>query len=906
MGYAAMPPKEALPRAREAAARAIELDPWSAEAHATHGFVRLICDWDAAGALAELRQAVELNPDRPEPHQWLAWCLVGHGEIAAGLESWQRALEADPLSAVVINENGWPYSYVRLDEQAVEWYRRAIEIDPALALAHYNAGWALHRLGRLDEAIPAYERGVELSGGAPFMRAFLATAFVDSGRTDDARRILDDLLARSAHAHGMGLSIGMAAEALGEQELALDWLDRAFEERDPFLFALGLDDAWMDFGSVRDHPRFIALLDRIGIGRSLPSDYIARERAKILARMKSTGESETPESVAPSGGAASNTSSDQPDVATHPRLPKAPKERNWVLKHLRRPAVLVAAVVAVAATVMFAVNRFSSEAGAGLHPDRVAVQVFRNATADPSFDELGAAAGHWITQGLQRAGVVQVVPWETSLQSWRFVEGEVGAGRLRDPLQAFAAETGVGTVVSGTYYLDGDSLQFQADVTEATRGTSRVALDPVRGSASEPMRVVEALRERVLGSLAVSFDERLVSFVSSGAPPPTLEASRAFQRGIELYLDYVWSDAVDQFLEAARLDTTFHTALVYAASSADIGGDNELADSLNAELHGRRAELSPVEAYVVDAAVAAASGDYAGRIRALERAVAIAPGSYWTYRYARELKQANRLSRAIEVLTTQLQPEKGAMRGWAAYWALLAGAYHQLGDHESELAVARRAREVYPDRLQLVSEQLYALGALGRIDEAMALWHQSANMDPDWGGSPGVVLVRTGRTFSAHGYPEAAQRAFETAVDWFASLRPEDLATGSTGRWYARALYEAGRLNEAHGHLERLEARSPGDPSNRRELGIIAAKRGDREEAMKISDWLAGLEDPGERTRSLWRGMIAAQLGDREEAVRLIRVFYDEAGYSTWTTHHSAFNLLRDYPPFQELMRPKE
>jgi tetratricopeptide (TPR) repeat protein len=213
---------------------------------------------------------------------------------------------------------------------------------------------------------------------------------------------------------------------------------------------------------------------------------------------------------------------------------------------------------------------------------------------------------------------------------------------------------------------------------------------------------------------------------------------------------------------------------------------------------------------------------------------------------------------------------------------------------------------VYPDRLQTVSEQLNALGALGRIDEAMALWHRSANMDPDWGGSPGVVLVRTGRTFSAHGYPEAAQRAFETAVDWFVNLPPEDLAVGSTGRWYARALYEAGRLDEAQGHLERMEARSPGDPANRRELGIIAAKRGDREEAMQVSDWLAGLDDLGMRSRSLWRGMIAAQLGDREEAVRLIRVYFDEAGYSYWTMHHSAFNSLRDYPPFQELMRPKE
>jgi tetratricopeptide (TPR) repeat protein len=570
-----------------------------------------------------------------------------------------------------------------------------------------------------------------------------------------------------------------------------------------------------------------------------------------------------------------------------------------------RPAALAAAIVALAATIIVVVSNLRSDAGAPLDPDRVAVQAFRNATGDPSFDELGAAAGHWITQGLQRTGVVQVVPWETSLQSWRFVEEEVNAERLRDPLQAFAAETGAGTVVSGTYYLDGDSLQFQADVTEAARGVSRVAVDPVRGAASEPMRVVEALRQRVLGSLAVSFDERLTPFVSSDAPPPTLEASRRFQRGIELYLDYEWLDAAEQFLEAARMDSTFRTALVYAASSAGTGGSGELSDSLYAELHQRRAELSPVEAYVVDAAVAGRSRDYVGRIQALERAVAIAPGSFWTYGYARELKQANRLSRAIEVLTTQ-EAEKGAMRGWAAYWAVLAEAYHQLGDHESELDIALQAREVYPDRLQIVAAHLNALGALGRIDEAMALWHESADMAPDWGGPPGVILVRTGNTFAAHGYPDAAQRAYDTAVDWFAGLSPEDLATDGIAVWFARALYEAGRLDDAQAHLERLEAQSPDAPNTRRWLAMVAAKRGNREVAMRVSDWLAGLTDLGARTRSLWRGMIAAQLGDRADAVRLLRTYYDEAGYSTWTIHYSAFNSLREYPPFQDLMRPKE
>jgi serine/threonine-protein kinase len=286
MGYAAMPPKDALPRAKAAAARAIELDPSSAEAHGTLGFATLMGDWDLDAGTADLQRAIELNPDRPEPHQWLGWCLSAHGQLAAAIESWERALELDPLSAVVITENGWPYSYAGLHEQALEWYRRAIEIDPAFALAHYNAGWALQRLGRFDEAIVAYERAVELSGSSPFMRAFLATAYAESGRTEEAQRILDDLLARSTHAYGMGLSIALAAESLGELDLALGWLDRAFEERDPFLVTLGLDDAWMVFASLRDHPRFRALVERIGVGVSLASYNRARARQRELILLR--------------------------------------------------------------------------------------------------------------------------------------------------------------------------------------------------------------------------------------------------------------------------------------------------------------------------------------------------------------------------------------------------------------------------------------------------------------------------------------------------------------------------------------------------------------------------------------------------------------------------------------------
>jgi tetratricopeptide (TPR) repeat protein len=270
------------------------------------------------------------------------------------------------------------------------------------------------------------------------------------------------------------------------------------------------------------------------------------------------------------------------------------------------------------------------------------------------------------------------------------------------------------------------------------------------------------------------------------------------------------------------------------------------------------------------------------------------------------LMSANRGRHAIEVLTTQLQPEKGAMRGWPAYWVVRADAHHLLGEHDRELDVARQAREVYPDRLQIVQAELLALSALGRTEEAMNLLDQSANMEPDWVGSPGAVMVRTGHAFSAHGYEAQAQRVFERAIEWSEDRSPEEASTQSVRSLLAYALYEAGRLDESRALYEELARDFAANPFYGACLGIVAAKRGDRAEAIRTSEWVAGLDSPRVRTRSFWRAIIAAHLGEREQAVQLLRVYFNEVGFDPIYLHTSAFASLRDYPPFEELMRPKD
>jgi len=200
--------------------------------------------------------------------------------------------------------------------------------------------------------------------------------------------------------------------------------------------------------------------------------------------------------------------------------------------------------------VVLVITLFPSSGGVALNPRHVVVGVFRNATGDPSLDQLGERAAHWITQVLQQAEVaVPTTPWDLALSSWRYVENEVEAGRVRDPVHELALETGAGIVISGAIYVDGDSLTIQTNVTDAVRGRPVGTPDAVGGSREGQSVLVERLGQTVMGFLALSFDERLGSAVSSGHPT-SLEAYQLFDEGLTLYMRSRYEDAIPPLLSA--------------------------------------------------------------------------------------------------------------------------------------------------------------------------------------------------------------------------------------------------------------------------------------------------------------------------------------------------------------------
>ena len=236
-------------------------------------------------------------------------------------------------------------------------------------------------------------------------------------------------------------------------------------------------------------------------------------------------------------------------------------------------------------------------------------------------------------------------------------------------------------------------------------------------------------------------------------------------------------------------------------------------------------------------------------------------------------------------------------------------ALHMVGDYPNELTEARRAREIYPDRLKMLDNELRALAALGRIDEVDHGLDESLLLLPSQGEiDAGNLMLSVGAELRAHGNREASIRVAERALEWFTS-RPDDGAENIGSRvGRAMALYSAERWEAARAHFEELSSIAPRDINFQGFLGVLAARRGDRDEALRISTRLEGMADPYDFGRDVyWQACVAAQLGELDRAMVLLREAYARGRIFNVFLHRD-FDLepLHGYPAFEEFLAPKE
>jgi TolB-like protein/Flp pilus assembly protein TadD len=259
--YAVMPAKEALPKAKTAAMKAIELNEALGEAHNSLAFVLDGYDWDFEAGGREFRRAIELNPGYATAHHWYAWHLSLLGQHEEAIAEMRKAASLDPLSLMINTDLAELLLLAHRYDESIQQSRKAIEMDPNFALAHNQLAQAYLAKNRVDEAVAESRKAVDLSGGDnPICVANLARAYAASGKKDEAEKLLAQLMKQSSATSSHATEIAMVYASLGQNDEAMKWLQKGYDERfNPgVLLRPGFD-------SLRADARFQALLHRVGL-----------------------------------------------------------------------------------------------------------------------------------------------------------------------------------------------------------------------------------------------------------------------------------------------------------------------------------------------------------------------------------------------------------------------------------------------------------------------------------------------------------------------------------------------------------------------------------------------------------------------------------------------------------------
>ncbi len=255
-------PTQDFPRARAAAEKALQLDSTLAEAHAALATVHLKFDWRLDDAEREFRKVFELNPSLAEAHQEYGTYLEAVRRFDEAVAARRRARELDPLSALRAADVGYPLYYAGKHDEAIAYYRTALELDQRFFWSHVWIGQAYIEKGMYGDAIEEIQRAVRMSENNMRVLATLGYAYAVAGQRARAQQVLDELQARSKQAYVSPYFFAIIYSGLDEKAAALDWLERAAQERHPYLILLDVEPV---FSGIRNEPRFGELLRRIGL-----------------------------------------------------------------------------------------------------------------------------------------------------------------------------------------------------------------------------------------------------------------------------------------------------------------------------------------------------------------------------------------------------------------------------------------------------------------------------------------------------------------------------------------------------------------------------------------------------------------------------------------------------------------
>jgi len=265
--YGGLPPAEVWTKTVSNAAWAVLCDEHSAEAHTSLAHVKCTQDWDWTGAEQEFKRAINLDFRYPTAHHWYAASLllpVGRTEEAR--EEMLIAQALDPISPIISRDLAKVYYYMGDYETALEQCDHTIELDPHFAPAYSLLGFVQERRGEFDEASAAFQHAIQLSPQSPSSRAALGRIFALLGKTSEAQKILTEMLELATKRYVSPFDLALLHVAMNRHDDGFEWLDKAVQDRGIEIISLQVDPRWE---SVRSDPRFVALVDRLGLPQTV-------------------------------------------------------------------------------------------------------------------------------------------------------------------------------------------------------------------------------------------------------------------------------------------------------------------------------------------------------------------------------------------------------------------------------------------------------------------------------------------------------------------------------------------------------------------------------------------------------------------------------------------------------------
>ena len=569
----------------------------------------------------------------------------------------------------------------------------------------------------------------------------------------------------------------------------------------------------------------------------------------------------------------------------------------------------VAAFVTIAIVTVGAALVWGRDTPA-LDPTRIAVASFANRTGDTSLNALGQLAREEITRGLALTEVVEVA--DPTRANAGASGGSVPDAPEREAAGArvLAIATRSALAVWGSIDASGERIALAATIVDVQSGRLLRTLEPVTVDPLDPRPALMTLRDRIMVVVAEALDPRLGASASQSGGPPRYDAYTAFITGVGIWYDgRNGREALPHFKRAAELDSTFALPLIWAAWVHQTLGQCDSTEAMAGRLAALR--LSRLEQMQIDRQLARCRGDLPAAYRFARSLVDARPHSeVWQEQLARDALNFERAREAVKILE-RLHPDRGALRGRASYYNWLTNAHHLLGEHDDELAVARRGRERFPGNLAVWRTEMLALSALGRGNEVAARLDEIDALSADPLRRKPTVLREIALDLAAHGDTVAARVALLRTLAWHAAQPPSEQATEFNRYERALAHYATGNGDSAAALVASFAGMHPNNDAYTGLAGLLAAQRGDGRAAAAATEQLAQVKGGnGRGTAAFWSACIAAQLGRRDAAVTLLRRALSEGyvfnGFFFLSTHlEPSFSTLRGYEPFELLVRPK-